>query len=361
MSDSGILKPGQKIKTVTTTNEVESLVKSLYAFDNFTIVELNGYDDKNYKISVRSLENDTETEYTFKILNSLDSKNIALVEAQNDIMFFLNNRNYTCPKPVKNKFGTYFSVESFVSGHHVVRLLTYIPGTILYKTKPTPKTFYEIGREVGNLNVVLKDFEHIGVNNRKTIWTFESVPLIRQYLFAIKDNYKRSVFENIITEFEKRVLKIVDSLEKGVIHGDINEQNLLTEYVNGDLVLTGLLDFGDISRSCYIFELAIAVTYMMIMSKSIETAGYVIAGYSKVRTVSNIELSILKMCTMARICQSYILGMYSSLQEPDNAYLLVSAENGWAILQELLRESEEETLQNWLTIANNYSKTADHS
>ncbi|KAK4876664.1 hypothetical protein RN001_009170 [Aquatica leii] len=361
MFEPGILKPGEKIKSVTSLREIESLLTSLYGLTAFNIVELNGYDDKNYKISVKCPESNSENEYTFKIMNSLDSKNTAFVEAQNEVMFFLRKRGIVCPKPIKNKDGKYYSLETFTSGQHVVRLLTYIPGTILYKTKPTAKTYYQIGQEIATLDVMLKEFHHNGVASRKHIWMLDVVPVLKQYFFVIKDDCKRKLFEIIIADFEEHVLKIRDNLEQGIIHGDFNEQNILTKYVNDELMYSGILDFGDVNYSCYLFELAIALTYMMIMEKNVDSAGYVIAGYSKIRTIPDIEFSLLKKCTMARICQSYIIGTYSSLQEPDNPYLLVAVKDGWDLLQKLLNESDEHTLHKWKSAAKQYNETTENS
>lgn len=102
----------------------------------------------------------------------------------------------------------------------------------------------------------------------------------------------------IVQEFEERVLKVRDKLESGMIHGDFNEQNVLVEEINGKWMIKAILDFGDSHYSCYLYELAIAVTYMMLLKKDVAVGGHVIAGYLNVKQISPMELELLKVRMM---------------------------------------------------------------
>lgn len=59
--------------------------------------------------------------------------------------------------------------------------------------------------------------------------------------------------------------------------------------------MTGILDFGDIQYSYYAFELAIAMTYMMLMTGDPRAGGIVLAGYSVNRRVPDEEYRLLKV------------------------------------------------------------------
>lgn len=96
MSDCDlVLKPGNNIKPVIDKEESKILVKKLYGLQCSAVNELNGYDDKNFKISV---DESTQTEnvskicsndYVLKVMNSLDSKALSVVDAQNSLMLYL--------------------------------------------------------------------------------------------------------------------------------------------------------------------------------------------------------------------------------------------------------------------------------
>lgn len=58
-------------------------------------------------------------------------------------------------------------------------------------------------------------------------------------------------------------------------------------------------DFGDTCYSYYVFELAIAMAYMMIQSKELSTGGLVIAGYGMIRNIPDHERKVLKVCMKA--------------------------------------------------------------
>jgi hydroxylysine kinase len=89
-------------------------------------------------------------------------------------------------------------------------------------------------------------------------------------------------------------------LSIGTIHGDYNEQNIIVSPCTSGLSqseyrLAGVLDFGDTSYSCLVFDLAIAMTYLMLQSGNLETGGLVLAGYRTMRTVPSDEINILKV------------------------------------------------------------------
>ena len=61
--------------------------------------------------------------------------------------------------------------------------------------------------------------------------------------------------------------------------------------------IAAVLDFGDTNHSCYLFELAICLCYMMLLAADtdpLDAGGHVIAGYSTVRRLPDVEFSLLK-------------------------------------------------------------------
>lgn len=95
-TESLVLEPGTIIKPIITHEEVKLLVERLYGISVLELEELNGYDDKNYKIiedpNVKNplITNHSTEGYVLKIMNSMDSQNLSVVEAQNEIMNFIS-------------------------------------------------------------------------------------------------------------------------------------------------------------------------------------------------------------------------------------------------------------------------------
>ncbi|GJQ76157.1 hypothetical protein Trydic_g1902 [Trypoxylus dichotomus] len=353
MTSNELLSAGENIRPQLTLDDAKQLVTKLYGFMCKSIYELDGYDDKNFKVTVEgNRQSDKEEEYVLKILNSLDSRKAALIEGQNELLLYLSNNKINCPTPIQTLTHTYYSIEKLESGQHIVRLMRFIPGvTLLKASDPTPCLFTEIGTFAANLDKVMKKFHHTVYDSHRTIWMLQSVPDLRRFLFAIEDKERRRILEEIIEEFEEKVLTKVETLDQGMIHGDFNEQNILVEKIQEKWRMKAILDFGDTQNCCYLFEVAIAMTYVMILQRCMNAGGYVLAGYQKVRKLPEEELQLLKICIEARICQSLVMGTYSSILDPDNAYILTTSKPGWELLLKMRSVTRDQLLSNWQNFA----------
>lgn len=78
-----------------------------------------------------------------------------------DLQTFNNlvDNGVNCPKVIKTKTGNTYSTESCSSGKHVIRLLEFIPGTILNdipRNKLSKNLYYQLGRFVAHIDMTLK-------------------------------------------------------------------------------------------------------------------------------------------------------------------------------------------------------------
>ncbi|GAB0094491.1 hydroxylysine kinase [Sergentomyia squamirostris] len=362
-----ILKPGTKIKPVISEKEVEKLAERLYGITVLKISEINSYDDRNFFITEdRNIKNPiianhSSHGYILKVLNALDTHKTGFIDAQTKLMLFLGQQNIVCPKPIMNVYGKYYSTELLGSTKHIVRLLEYIPGQILKEIPPTKNLFYQAGMFVAKFDRAIRNFTHDGYKTHKSLWMLESVSKLEEFAYALKDVSKQEIVEDVIAEFKKKVVNEYEKFEKGVIHGDFNEHNILvnacTSTDKKEPVVSGILDFGDSCYSLYIFELAIAMTYMMLQTGQLETGGYFLAGYEAIRLVPQLEFNVLRICIAARLCQSLVLGIYTHTVDPDNEYILSSQKNGWELLQLLWNTEEGKTADDlWRRTADDYLK-----
>lgn len=190
---------------------------------------------------------------------------------------------------------TSFCSTKLSSGDHIVRLLEFIPGKTLEQISPTPELFIDCGKYVATLGRALKNFYHPIYNTHKNLWHLQYFVELSQFLFVVKDTHKKQLIREVINEFRQTVLPFDGQLEKGIIHGDFNERNILVEDENSSWKVKGILDFGDSHKSCYVYDLAIAMVYMILQAKSIDAGKFVIEGYNLVRKIPNIEYSLLKV------------------------------------------------------------------
>lgn len=235
--------------------------------------------------------------YVLKVVNTLDSKKANVIDAQTQLLLFLSQQNIQCPRPVMNIYGKYHSLEKVGKAEHNIRLLEYQPGKIFQDVLKTNHLYYQVGEFMAKVDNALKNFKHEAYENHSTLWHLESVPKIKDFLYAVTDVQRKDIVEQVIAAFEKQVITNLSKYAKGIIHGDFNEHNILVSKTDkpNEWKVSGIIDFGDTNYSYYLFELAIAIAYMLLQSQDIETGGLVIAGYSMIRNIPENELKVLKV------------------------------------------------------------------
>lgn len=224
-------------------------------------------------------------------------------------------------------------------------MLTYRKGEVLKKVPMSAELLWNVGSFTASLDNTLKEFSHPAYDTQTSVWVLDAVPKLRDFLFVLDDKNEINMFEQIISVFEQKVLNIVDTLEKGIIHGDLNEFNIVISSDNKSI--GAIIDFGDSHKNCFVFELAICICYMIVQSHDIEMAKHVIEGYQEVRQLTPQEKSILKLCICARLSQSLVLGIYSFQREPDNHYLVREHPIKWELLKKLWPMEDDEVMRLW--------------
>lgn len=338
IEESSILKPGTRIKPDVDADKAKNILQKIYGLKVLEICELNSYDDKNFLVYVdKNVKNSYLTYcadgYVLKILNSLDSKKVAFIEGQTALSIYLNNQKIVCPRQLQDINGKYYSFEN----ENIVRLYEFIPGKILCDVPTCPNLFYQAGVFLRKLDSTLKNFDHDGYKNHRTLWMLSSVPNLKDFVHVVIDEERRGMVEHIIEDFEQKVLKHIDEFPQQIIHGDFNEQNILVNKASGSsqFKVTGVIDYGDTQYSNLLFEISIALTYMMLIDGKIESGGYFLAGYRMVRLIPENEKNLLKLCVCARLCQSLVLGLYTHQLDQTNQYLLTTQETGWKLLKDI--------------------------
>eukprot|EP00951_Prasinocladus_malaysianus_P046510 scaffold645193_cov51-Prasinocladus_malaysianus.AAC.1 len=139
----------------------------------------------------------------------------------------------------------------------------------------------------------------------------------RQKNAAIHGIWRAGVVKEVLQRFQSEVLPKADQLRKSIIHGDINEQNLLLHPTEPEV--TGLLDFGDVLLTWQVNDLAICMAYSMLKKDHpLEAAGHLLAGYCKGRPLSDVEMEVLPCLVACRLAQSITMGNHAAIMDPSN-------------------------------------------
>jgi len=233
-----------------------------------------------------------------------------------------------------------------------------VPGEVLHTVTYTPTLMFEAGEMAARLSNCLKDFHHPVYDTLESPWFLRNVPAVAEHTWVVTEPARRAMSDQVIAQFCERVIPQLDQLPQGMLHGDLNEQNLLVSPdAAGVSHVSGLLDFGDSHRSALLFELALVVMYLMVdctAADRLDVGGHVLAGYRRHRQLTELELSLLQTCVCARFAQSLVLGARAYHQNPANEYVLTTAVNGWTAMQEIWEEPQERLHERWQRIGQQY-------
>ncbi|KAF3834659.1 hypothetical protein F7725_027217 [Dissostichus mawsoni] len=158
--------------------------------------------------------------------------------------------------------------------------------------------------------------------------------------------------------FKSYVLPKIGSFQKGIIHGDTNDKNIIVTPVgNGRHEVSGVLDFSSLMNDCYVFELAATIAYMMLENPSpLDVGGAILTGWESIMVLNEDERECLYLLVLGPLCQSLVYGRENLKKYPDNKdYLLVTAKNGTRILTQMWEMGKKEVERKWFTDASTFS------
>ena len=375
-------------------------------------------------------------EYVVKVHNGTDSSGVnrGVLAAQERVMSHLVEHGVECPHVVKSKLtmyttpgpnGTVNLVPEGTEGAkrefctrvtflsraqiaHTLRVLTYVPGKTLVEvpmphsmelvrnsglfvgevchalTKwPTPKEL-EIHRKLEERDPTTLAFVEQRamcwkvLASRARLWDLRHFMDVQHFMMDLvmrglfKDDAHLKMCNTVFNAYKHLVLPVENKLRVGIIHGDMNEQNIVVNESGADPVRDpngakfSIIDFGDVIVSWRVNEVAIALAYCALDKEDhIQDMSVMLAGIQSVFPLTSLEMRILPCLVAARLVTSLVMGMYSyhmqiigdSAEEPGaegeetkksknkeaqgNEYVLTTQKSAWAALKTILTVGAE--------------------
>ncbi|XP_063170581.1 hydroxylysine kinase isoform X2 [Candoia aspera] len=360
-------------KPTFTEKQAAELVKRVFGLEVSQLTPLPSYDDQNFHVRTASFTEKGESprEFVLKIINCEDSQNSELIEVQTQIMMFLNSEGFPVAMPQLTREGKVMFLEKVDTGsstqEYAVRLLSYLPGRTVATLPVSPPILYEIGQVAAKLDKTLAEkFQHPlikSLHRGEFIWNLTNVPLLKKYIYALgKSEYLEAV-KQVIEEFQVKIIPKLSSFRPCINHGDFNDHNILVDVVSASppnpcYRISGILDFSDMSYGYYVFEVAIALMYMMIESEEpLQVGGHILAGFESVVPLTAEERAALFLLVCGRYVQSLVVATHTTLLHPENEeYLMITAKTGWKQLMMLVEMGQEMVEKIWFQTAESYRK-----
>jgi len=283
--------------------------------------ELTSERDQNFLI-------EGDGQIVLKIANAGEDR--AFLEAQQAVLRHLATRTSVTPRVVPTESGADFTQIDTDNRQHVVWAVSHLPGRLLAHVGHRDEAFYEdFGRRVGEICAILADFDHSAAH-REFYWDLASArSMVAAHRAAIEDKELAAVVDRFTSVFDEQVAPTLESLPRGVVHGDINDHNVLVEPRGASTLdgwrVSGIVDFGDMVHSYRVADLAIAMAYCMLEAEDpLSIAAAIVRGFTEHVRLSDEELSVVFALATLRLCASVCIAADQTRREPGNEYLAVS-------------------------------------
>jgi 4-aminobutyrate aminotransferase-like enzyme/Ser/Thr protein kinase RdoA (MazF antagonist) len=170
---------------------------------------------------------------------------------------------------------------------------------------------HEWGRTSARLGRALRGFAHPAATHPIT-WDVQRLPALRSWLPAVAAD-RRPAVEAVLDRFEQRVSPVLPRLRAQVVHNDLAPTNVL---VDDDLALTGITDFGDMTHTALVCDLAIAAADLLSgREDAMERAREVVAGYGSVTPLEPEELALVADLMAGRYAATVLITAWRTREQ----------------------------------------------
>jgi len=290
---------------------MEKLLIEEFGINPKEVVKINGYDNLNYLIKTNS------EKYILKTYDDLSL--IDVIRAETKALLFLNNNLY--PKPIPFLNGENVRIIEIKGSLKICRLLSYLEGRFLGEINQTKEIIRSFGKSLAQLNKSLLHWTDIHIKARQLEWDMQQYAVSKNYLNEISSKKDRKIIHYYMNQYEENVVPYFIELRKSTIHNDANNWNILFK----DNGVSGIIDFGDISYSHLINELAIAISYTCFNKENpLEWALVLLESYNEILPLELKEVEVLYYSVAMRLCISISNSNHYQKLYPDNKYISIS-------------------------------------
>lgn len=241
-------------------------------------------------------------------------------------------RGVRVPATVATTGGAPMARITIDGASHFLRVVTYVPGRTLGSLRPKPiDTLRRVGAAARTISAALSTLSHPATPD-DFVWDLRrAATSVDRLSAAVTDAGRRSLLEASVRRAVERIHPLEAALDVGVIHGDMNDHNLI---VGADI---GIIDFGDVHRSYVAGEVAIAAAYAAFgFPDPVEAIAAVVAGAHDHDALQEVEIAAVVPLATLRLAMSVVMSAHRAATDAANPYLRVSEDDAWETLGRLM-------------------------
>ncbi len=308
---------------MSTITLLQSLIAKEFGIKSTAIKKMAGYDNANYLV-----QNATSS-YVFKTYTYTQVL-FDIVKEESRVLAALSEHQSTAyPTPIAFSDTQLVKVLTIEGEKYIVRMLSFLSGSFVGEVTPSEDLYVDLGVFLANLDLQLQQQRSVVFQARQWEWDLEQLLLNTKYIPEIPDAHDRAIVSYFMMQYQTHVLPVLPELRKQLIHNDANEQNLLCN----DDKITGIIDFGDMTHSALINEVAIALTYICYDKEDPLKWGMAfLKGYHSRLPLEMQEVDLLYYLIAGRLCTSVCNAAHSRKIDPSNTYATSSEDHAWKAL-----------------------------
>lgn len=257
--------------------------------------------DQNFRIQAARGE-----QYVLKIANVDEDPDVVDLQIRGLLHVAMVDPGMPVPRIVRTKAG---EASTWVEGSdgtlHIVRALTYLPGTDLGKMPLTPALLRNLGGAIARLGRALRGFSHPAARH-ELLWDLQRAPQLRPCTSHIADKADRMRVERVLDEFIADVLPGLVRLRAQIIHNDANGDNVVVAPDAPDQI-AGIVDFGDMIHTALATDPAVAAADLLMGGDIIGPMCELLAGYDMVLPLEDEEIDVLYDLVLARCALTAVI------------------------------------------------------
>ncbi|MDK1374497.1 MULTISPECIES: phosphotransferase enzyme family protein [unclassified Sinorhizobium] len=299
----------------------ESTVAEIYGLTG-TAKQLSSERDETFLFT-----GENRTDYVLKIANAAEDP--AALEFQNGALLHLEIAAPAVPVPrlVRTKDGGQSHTLATVDGPRIMRLLSYLPGELQYRTLTTEAQSRNVGRALAELGLGLKDYRgHPPAG--KLMWDISHTLDLAAVVDYVAPE-RRARTEAVLAECDRALPAIMALTRRQIIHNDFNPHNILLDRAEPTKVV-GIIDFGDMVHAPLINDLAVGLSYHLATDNWTARAGAFLEGFLSARSLERAEIELLPLLARCRLAMSVIIAEWRSACFPANRdYIMRNHTTAW--------------------------------
>jgi 4-aminobutyrate aminotransferase-like enzyme/Ser/Thr protein kinase RdoA (MazF antagonist) len=232
--------------------------------------------------------------------------------------------------PLANIDGeTCTAVTGLVDGTAYVRLLNYLPGGTLLETGfLTPESIAGLGDVAGRVSRALAGFSHPGLD-RILQWDLRfGMQVVDGLLAHVDDAGLRVRLETAARDAWSRIAPLDAALPRQAAHIDLTDANVVVTREGGAVRPDGVIDFGDLSHTWAVSELAITASSVLgHVGAQVTSVLPAIRAFHAVRPLSAAEADALWPLLVLRTAVLIVSGAQQAVLDPDNDYITAQSDD----------------------------------